>query len=56
MAIIYVAIYEVVTSHSGVCKHSLLYDGRLFGRLGVWIGAWNVGSICGKGGTEIGDD
>ena len=41
---------EGATSHPGARKHSMQYDGRPDGRLGVRVGTWNLGSLTGKGG------
>ena len=35
--------------HPGACKHSLQYDRRNDGRLGVCVGTWNLGSPIGNG-------
>ena len=43
------------TPHPGVCKHNLQYDGRSDGRIWVWFGMWNLGSLNGKGG-EVCDE
>ena len=39
---------EGATPHPGVCKHSLQYDGRPDGLIGVWVGTWNLGSLSAK--------
>ena len=41
---------EGAAPHPGVCKFSLLYDGRPDESFGVWVGTWNIGSLSGKGG------
>ena len=40
---------EGATSHPGACQHSLQYDRRPDGRLGVRVGMWNLGSLSGRG-------
>ena len=37
------------TPHPGTCKHSLQYDGRSDGPLGVRVGTWNLVSLSGMG-------
>ena len=41
---------EGATLHPGACKHSLQYDGRSDGNLGVRVGTWNLCGVSGKGG------
>ena len=43
-------IKEDATTHAGLCRRSLQYDGRLDGRFGVRVGTWNFGSLSEKGG------
>ena len=40
---------ESATPHSGACMHSLQYDGRPDWCFGMWVGSWNLCSLCGKG-------
>ena len=42
---------EGIALHLVACKHSLQYYGRPDGRIGVWVGTWNLGSQSGKGGN-----
>ena len=41
---------EGVTPHHAACKHRLQFDGRPDGSFGVRFGAWNLGSLSGRGG------
>ena len=40
---------EGATSHPGVCKHSLQYEGRPDGRIGVRVRMRKLGCLSGKG-------
>ena len=41
---------EGANTHHGACKFSLQYDVRSDECFGVRVGAWNLGSLSGKGG------
>ena len=41
---------ERATPHPEAYKHSLQYDSRPNGRIGVWVRTWNLSSQSGKGG------
>ena len=41
---------EGAALHPGACTHNLQYEGRPGGRFWVWVMAWNLGSLSGKGG------
>ena len=46
---------EGATPHPGAQKHSLQYDRRPDGCIGVLVWTWNLGTLSGKGG-EVTDE